>query len=1038
MSESRWKVGGRLAPAFGRKLLAVALGATLGMGLLAPAEAAYRLNKKFTNPNAQVEVFVRLSTPSVAELNADAVNATGDLATDQAQAAQVTAINSEQASMRGVLAAHGATLLSSLKVGANGLRVRVAASEVADIRALPGVRSVGRVVRYRANNITSVPSIGAPEVWARYKARGKGVTIGIIDSGIDYTHANFGGPGTPEAYAANNKNIIEPGTFPTAKVVGGYDFAGADYNADLEDSEPVPDPDPLDGNNPDDPAHGHGSHVAGTAAGFGVPGSIGPGVAPDAKLYALKVFGDNGGSTNLVSDAIEWALDPNHDGNMRDHLDVINMSLGSDYGDPNDPSAISAENAVKLGIVVVASSGNAGAAPYVTGSPAVAPSVISTAAVTPAGRSYSRVNVTAPASVAGFKNNLEGSSPVTVASVAPLTAPLVKALNPLLADTPTAVSDDACMPLTNASAVSGKIVLAIRGSCNFTVKAANAAAAGARAIIVRNNGNPTDGTDPIVMALDGATIPGVMIGFADGQALAGVATTDASSPVTVTLDVAPDPTKDDQIATFSSRGPGHGGSTFKPDLSAPGVSIVSTGVGTGTGAANLQGTSMSSPHVAGAAALLHQLHPRLKPDAIKALLQNSTINANTSGDTALARQGVGSLRVSNAADLTSYASPGGISFGRLNPILPQLESETVTLHNMDNRTRVFRVKHRPHSTYPGVTVSCPSTVVVPRGGSEKFQVRLLFNPLASGKADAFDEARVSQTEVDGWCVLDDGRDELRVGYLAVVDAASNMTVIPGRGDRSHRIFNIGPVPGIAEGFTFARNGGARYGRNDEKPDHTFDDVGFRTAAPGQYEPYEVVELGISLKQNYESLSDLSFQMDLDTNGDGKTDVTLLAADLQLLTGDPNVEPGTYFTAQVDAATNEGFIDWQTVGWDFNDRVLVLPFTKNTGPGTGFVPTSKFSYTLTVTSNNGSVDTQTGTIDFSKELTPDLNDFVLDPLGSAEVSVTGKAPGKLMWLMPNDQLKGQSVSLQIAPPETHQQPPHGPRHDPPHHKPGNRH
>src|SRR6185436_15191522 len=158
--------------------------------------------------------------------------------------------------------------------------------------------------------------------------------------------------------------------------------------------------------------------------------------------------------------------------------------------------------------------------------------------------------------------------------------------------------------------------------------------------------------DPIVMGMDGTTIASVMISSTDGKPLAAAATGTASSPVSVTLDIAPDPTQDDQIATFSSRGPG-ASSTFKPDLSAPGVSIVSTGVGTGTGAKNLQGTSMSTPHVAGAAALLRQLHPTLKPAAIKAMLQNSTVDANPSSDTSLARQGVGSIRVSNAADLSS-------------------------------------------------------------------------------------------------------------------------------------------------------------------------------------------------------------------------------------------------------------------------------------------------------------------------------------------------------------------------------------------------
>ncbi len=114
---------------------------------------------------------------------------------------------------------------------------------------------------------------------------------------------------------------------------------------------------------------------------------------------------------------------------------------------------------------------------------------------------------------------------------------------------------------------------------------------------------------------------------------------------------------------------------------------------------------------------------------------------------------------------------------------------------------------------------------------------------------------------------------------------------------------------------------------------------------------------------------------------------------------------------------DNFLDWFAQAWDFNDRVLVLPFTKNTRAEHRLRSDRASSRTRsTVTSNSdGSTDTQTGTIDFGKELTPDLNDFSLDPLGSAEVSVSGKGPGKLLWLFPNDQLKGQSVTLEIAPP-----------------------
>jgi subtilisin family serine protease len=184
-----------------------------------------------------------------------------------------------------------------------------------------------------------VPFIGAPAVWgAPHGATGSGIRIGVVDSGIDYTHADFGGPGTPAAYAGNNRTIIEPGTFPTAKVFGGIDLAGDAYdaaNADPTRRIPHPDPDPLDCN-------GHGTHVAGTAAGFGVAADgttyhgpyvsgvdfsafrVGPGVAPEAQLYALKVFGCSG-STALLTLAVERAIDPNGDGDPSDHLDVLNI-----------------------------------------------------------------------------------------------------------------------------------------------------------------------------------------------------------------------------------------------------------------------------------------------------------------------------------------------------------------------------------------------------------------------------------------------------------------------------------------------------------------------------------------------------------------------------------------------------------------------------------------------------------------------------------------------------------------------------------------
>lgn len=1022
---------------FSRRTAALAAGLCLGVASMG-SMAAERLHRERLNAHSsQVEVFVRLSTPAVSELNAAAIEATGAMASDAAQVAQAARVTAEQAAFRSQMAGLGVQELSSLRVGANGLRLRVPSSQIENLRSLPGVLSVGRVEIHTIDNAESVPWIGALRAAQNFGLTGKGVKIGIIDTGIDYLHANFRADGVPGDYAGNDKNVIEPGTFPTAKVVGGWDFVGAIYDARTDANPandlPVPDPDPLDGN-------GHGSHVSGSAAGFGAAGSIGQGVAPDALLYALKVFNDTSGSTDVTSDAIEWAMDPNGDGSMKDHLDVINMSLGSPFGEPADPSAISSNNATKVGIIVVASAGNEGNVPYVTGAPAVAARAISVAATTPGGRDYSRVNVTAPADVAGFKVNLEGAGPILLKNTGLMSAGVVEAV-PL----------NGCAALTNAAEMAGKIALVQRGVCGFVDKYLFAQAAGAKAILVFNDGANAGRIAPIVMGgLTGAvTIPGVMISSTDGNAINVFADTTAASPVSVTLDVAPDLTREDQAATFTSRGPSSDtDSGFKPDLAAPGVAIVSTGVGTGTGNLTLQGTSMAAPHVAGAAALLRQEHPKLRPAAIKALLQNSTVDGNASSDTSLARLGVGVIRVDGAAALSSYASPGGISFGRINPrSLVADKTKRVTLTNMSNSKRTFSVTHVPHTSYPGVTVSCPSSVSVNRYGSRDFKVRLRFDPAASAAAGAFDQASVSQTEVDGWCVLTDGTDSLRVGYLAVVDAASGMRVNSSHRSNEIDIRNNGPAVGFAEGFTLAprdhewSNGKhdscdkyqhGDWGRDDSEEDgnssrgdHDDGDhdgkrnddnddscqigrLGVRTADPNFYFGFSVVEFGLALNKTYQHISNLTIELFIDADKDGVDDFDLVAADFSSLSSAGTI--GTYVTAQFISG-NGGFLDWIVGGWDFNDRIVVLPFTSD-ADGDGFVPSS-FNYRLVVTNRQGAVDTQTGSIDLANEIKPDLNSFGLGQGDSAHITVSG-GRGKMLWLFPNNTQGRQDDTVYAAP------------------------
>jgi hypothetical protein len=200
------------------------------------------------------------------------------------------------------------------------------------LRVIPGVKAVHPIAPKTRSNSYAVPLQGAPSVWTGGGGvagnTGQGTSLGIVDTGIDYTHANFGGPGTVAAYDRASKNgasTPNPALFgPGNRVVGGTDLAGDGYDADNPDDDPTllpaPDDNPLD-------CEGHGSHVAGSAGGSGVRANgrtyagaytdqtpfsslrIGPGMAPQADLYAIRVFGC-AGSTNLVTQAYDYAVDP--------------------------------------------------------------------------------------------------------------------------------------------------------------------------------------------------------------------------------------------------------------------------------------------------------------------------------------------------------------------------------------------------------------------------------------------------------------------------------------------------------------------------------------------------------------------------------------------------------------------------------------------------------------------------------------------------------------------------------------------------------
>src|SRR3989449_6648878 len=551
-------------------------------------------------------------------------------------------VRGAQVDLRATIIAAGGPVRHDYAIVYNGIDAVMDRAALYQISGLPGIVRIQPTQLATLELDNSVPFILGGETYMQLGADGTGVRIAVIDTGIDYTHAAFGGSGNPAAYAANNPTLIEAGTFPTAKVIGGTDLVGEAYDArgasapgGLCSATPAPDPDPLDVN-------GHGTHSSDTAAGMEAKDASGKvltphGVAPGASLYIIKIFsgcaadGTASTSTANVVAAIEWAMDPNHDGDTSDHADVINMSLGGAFGRDTEASSVASNAAVNLGVIVVAAAGNAGNIPYITGSPAAASGAISVAAGNDPGV---KVQLLAVAGSGTANGNYES---------------VPAAFRPTLVDTatktgPTSFVGQACTALP-AGSLTAQIPLIERGTCFFVVKVKNVQNAGAIAAVVYNNvaGDPIvmGGTDPTI------TIPSVMVGNANGLTIR--AALGASS--TFALDPASQVSIENRLAPFTSRGPRFNDAAIKPDVTAPGVAILSAEVGTGTEATPVSGTSFSSPHVAGATPIFRQLPPRWTVPENKYLLIDTATEARPDGSTphSVSPLGAGRVRAGVAA-----------------------------------------------------------------------------------------------------------------------------------------------------------------------------------------------------------------------------------------------------------------------------------------------------------------------------------------------------------------------------------------------------
>lgn len=507
----------------------------------------------------------------------------------------------------------------------NGVSINVSPEYVNKLRTLPGVKAVYPVVKVSAPDpvngtvdpqlATALAMTGADIAQSELGYTGQGVKVAVMDTGVDYDHPDLGG-----CFGAG------------CRVAMGWDFVGDDYNADdtSPSYNPVPSPDAF----PDD-CNGHGTHVAGI---IGANGAV-VGVAPGVTFGAYRVFGCEGStSADIMIAAMERAL--------ADDMDILNMSIGSAFTWPQYPTALAADRLVKKGMVVVASIGNSGAnGLYSAGAPGVGKDVIGVA-------SFDNTGNIAPLFTVNGKSI--GYFPMTFSGPVPTSG-----------SAEIVYVGRACNVDTLLANPTGKTALAVRGSCSFGEKATNAINAGAAAVIIHNNA-PGLFSGTLGATIGDGSVPVVAIAQADGLFIQA-----QTAPVTMTWTDQqasfPSPTGG-LISSFSSYGLAPDLS-LKPDIGAPGGNIYSTFPLEQGGYATLSGTSMASPHVAGAAALLLEAKPKTKAKDVRGLLQNSADPAVWSGNPGLGfldmvhRQGAGMLDIDDTIKATTVITPSKIAVG---------------------------------------------------------------------------------------------------------------------------------------------------------------------------------------------------------------------------------------------------------------------------------------------------------------------------------------------------------------------------------------
>lgn len=656
----------------------------------------------------------------------------------------------------------------------NAVTLGVPAAAIPAIAAMPQVKSVKPNDYLTLNLEKSVSYINAPAVYGQYPEltpfdnfregfEGQGINVAVLDTGIEWQHPMFGGDPTPPRLgtapptAAANSN---------QKVIYYLSFSGG-----LIDD------------------FGHGTAAASNIAGYlamapgddGIPGTADDkrlhGVAPQARLMGYKVCTGTGSclSASTIM-AIEDAVSPfTLTLQPKPVAHVINLSLGG-VGGPDSDTALAADNAALLGTTVVASAGNSGPGDGTVGAPAAGRHVIAVGATTHPGAANANWSIDVLQKTAIPQAQVGGVAP---ANNLPVQSGFDRVKLYKMAGTPDPPSGSvaqryvfvnlAATGTTYPANVAGRIAL-VKGSgvgATFADRCTRASLAGAVGmILISTTTNPTAvrGTIPCAIAAPG-----------DGEVLIDAISSsddDAVDPANGTLSEFPirmNPFLTDvfvgETASFSSRGPVLGLGQVKPDVTAPGVAVLSATVRAGgatTGGGTMfdpsgyipaSGTSFSGPHVAGATALVKQSHLDWSPDMIRTALINTSTNLRRTNGTSKAdgitadsinEQGGGLIDVGAAVNtkalmgvagdgISAPALLGSHSFGE-RPVLNNRINNTfdvqVTIRDVSGQGGTYglsTVNNRSTDMTGASTSVSQSSITVPAGGSATFTAGISIN-----------------------------------------------------------------------------------------------------------------------------------------------------------------------------------------------------------------------------------------------------------------------------------------------------------------------